>query len=74
MKQCLVPALVYNFLLKLKPMIKIWLLNLFFYKCGDNDTSVATFVATLMYTLDTTGIDSIIWLMVRPDFLEVSST
>ena len=25
----------------------------FGYKCGDNDTSVATFVATLLLTLDT---------------------
>jgi len=38
-------------------MIKIWLLNLFFYKCGDNDTYVATFVATLMNTLDAAGLE-----------------
>jgi hypothetical protein len=57
MKQCLVPVLIYNFLLKLKPMIKIWLLNLFFYKCGDNDISVATFVATLMNTLDAAALE-----------------
>ncbi len=57
MKQCLVPALIYDFLLKLKQnMIKIWLLNHFFYECGDNVTSVATFVATLMKTLDAAGL------------------
>ncbi len=34
-------------------MIKIWLLNLYFY----NDTSVATFVATLIKMLDAAGLD-----------------
>jgi len=59
MKQCLVPALIYDFLLKLKQnMIKIWLLNHFFYECGDKVTSVATFVATLMKTLDAAELDS----------------
>jgi hypothetical protein len=37
--------------------MKIWLLNLFFYKCGDNDISVATFVATLIKTLDATVLE-----------------
>jgi hypothetical protein len=32
---------------------------LFFYKCGDNDTSVATFVANLLKTLDTAGLEPI---------------
>jgi len=27
-----------------------------FSQCGDNDTSVATFVATLVITLNTTGL------------------
>ncbi len=36
--------------------MKIWLLNLFFYKCGDNDTSVATNVATLLKKLDAAGL------------------
>jgi len=27
-----------------------------FPQCGDNDTSVATFVSTLVITLDTTGL------------------
>ena len=26
-------------------------------KCGDNDAPVATFVATLVFTLDTAGLD-----------------
>jgi hypothetical protein len=38
-------------------MIKIWLVNLFFYKCGDNDTSVATFVGTLIKMLDAADLD-----------------
>jgi hypothetical protein len=30
---------------------------LIFFQCGNNDTSVATFVATLVTTLDTTEIE-----------------
>jgi hypothetical protein len=48
-------------------MIKIWLLNLYFYKCGDNDTSVATFVATLIKLLDTADLD-----VVSPEWPEKS--
>ena len=29
----------------------------FFFKCGDNDTSVATFVATFSRALDTAGLE-----------------
>jgi len=36
---------------------QFWLYFFFFYKCGDNDTSVATFVATLIKTLDTTAVE-----------------
>ena len=31
--------------------------ELFGYKCGDNDTSVATFVATLLLKLDTADLE-----------------
>ncbi len=40
-------------------MIKILDFSFFFYKCGDNDTSVATFVATLVKMLDTAALVSI---------------
>jgi len=53
------PVLLYEFFLKLKPIIwlKFWPLHSFFYQCGDNDTSVATFVATIIKTLDTAGLN-----------------
>ncbi len=36
---------------------KILALLFFFYKCGNNDTFVATFVATLIKMLDTAALD-----------------
>jgi hypothetical protein len=39
-------------------MIKILAVTFFLHKCGDNDTSVARFVATLIKTLDTAALEN----------------
>jgi len=50
---------MYEFLLKLNVIIKFGY-RIFFYKCDDNHTSVATFVATLIKMFDLAGLDNLL--------------
>ena len=51
-------------------MIKILAITFFFYKYGDNETSVATFVATLIETLDTADLDRNAWKLIEVKILK----